>query len=124
MPGGEYLQPNQNAAVSKPKELDAFDAFECGRAREYFGFDEYFINDKKICRDVGQFQNARDFDFLDEFFERGSVVEVEEEDGTPPLVPALVLSLPNTGKYLYEYGTCKNEWYRLAYLRFAFLLLS
>jgi hypothetical protein len=110
MPGGAYLhpQPQENCSlpdaeescpqVSVPKELDPLDTSQCGLAREYFGFNMNFVNDKQICGDIRQFQNARSFDFLEEFFAQGFDLEPEVEDGEPPLAPALILKKPFPGK--------------------------
>jgi hypothetical protein len=79
---------------SSPNITNPVDPYECGRAREYFGFDESFVNDDQICEDVKQFTNTRDFAFLDEFFDQGGKAdEITEKDG---LVPPLVLNAPTT----------------------------
>jgi hypothetical protein len=114
MPGGEYLKKcdpdTEESCTPDGKELNPLDAFECGRAREYFGFDEYFINDEHICRDINQFRNTRDFEFLEEFFKQGSGIEAEPNSDVF-LVPPLVLVPPKTGKHLYEFRNGKNlEW--------------
>jgi hypothetical protein len=108
MPGGAYLQPQENCSlpdagescpqVSVPKELDPLDTSQCGLAREYFGFNMNFVNDKQICGDIRQFQNARSFDFLEEFFAQGFDGEPEVENPEPPLVPPLILNKPFPGK--------------------------
>jgi hypothetical protein len=41
-------------------------------ARQYFGFDENFLDDKKICADIEQLRFTKEFSFLDEFFNQGS----------------------------------------------------
>jgi hypothetical protein len=127
MPGGAYLTPGNcdadNATATtndtdtdtdtdqscgERKEWNPMDPFECGRAREYFGFDKDFVNDKQICRDIGQFQNTRDFEFIDEFLNQGFSSGISPETGEPPLVPPLILTPPVAGKYLYEFGNGKN----------------
>jgi hypothetical protein len=86
-PFAAYLQ-------SAPNITNPVDPYQCGRAREYFGFDENFINDDQICKDVEQFTNTRDFAFLDEFFDQGDQSSgAIEKDG---LVPPLVLKEPTT----------------------------
>jgi hypothetical protein len=111
MPGAEYLQPSETcpADESCPTPLDPLDTIGCGRAREYFGFDEYFVNDKNICEDIVQFQNSRDFKFLDNFFNQGSSEGESNDPGDVPLVPQLVLTKPDAGKLsVYECGNCKK----------------
>jgi hypothetical protein len=101
MPGGEYLTPaNCDNATDPAKYCDEkwVDPDQCGAAREYFGFDASFVNDQSICTDINQFQNTRDFDFLEEFFKQGSASVVETDEGVPPLVPPLILTLPAAGK--------------------------
>jgi hypothetical protein len=113
MPGGEYLTPAKCDNASDPaKYCDEkwVDPDLCGKAREYFGFDASFVNDLKICTDIKQFQNSKDFDFLDEFFKQGRDAEVENESGKPPLVPPLTLTPPVCGRYLYEFGNGKTPW--------------
>jgi hypothetical protein len=44
------------------------DAFSCGRAREYFGFEAKFPNDDQICEDVNELRNTRDLEILEGFF--------------------------------------------------------
>jgi hypothetical protein len=101
MPGGDYLTPANCANATDPAKYCAEDWLDpdlCGNAREYFGFDATFVNDQQICSDINQFQNTRDFLFLEEFFKQGSDSEVEIEFGVPPLVPPLILTLPAAGK--------------------------
>jgi hypothetical protein len=108
MPGGEYLTKGSCDTDKSCQKWETNDPYACGRAREYFGFDANFINDKQICQDIGQFQNTRDFKFLEEFFKQGTSEESDPEETEPPLVPPLVLRKPYAGKYLYEFGNEKN----------------
>jgi hypothetical protein len=57
---------------TSPNITDVTDPFECGRAREYFGFQDNFINDLQICEDIGQLALTKDFEILNEFFNQGS----------------------------------------------------
>jgi hypothetical protein len=59
------LYVNASPIISNPT-----DPFECGRAREYFGFQDNFINDQQICDDIGQLALTRDFTILNEFFDQ------------------------------------------------------
>ncbi len=63
-----------------PEIKNATDQNQCSGAREYFGFNMNFVNDKQICGDIRQFQNARSFDFLEEFFAQGFDGEPEVDD--------------------------------------------
>jgi hypothetical protein len=119
MPGGEYLTcPDDDASCTCPdgdasclsdlKHLNPRDAFECGKAREYFGFDANFINDNQICQDILQFQGTKDFQFLEEFFDQGATPNPKGPDGDPPLVPPLILKTPLGGK-LYVHITGKKD---------------
>jgi hypothetical protein len=115
MPGGEYLTPAKcdNAtdpaeSCGEPKVWDPENLDQCGQAREYFGFDANFVNDKQICRDINQLRNTRDFEFLEEFFNQGSDLDPEIIIDDPPLVPLLILTPPVSGKYLYEFGNGKK----------------
>ena len=38
------------------------------RARQYFGYDESFLNDQAICDEIDELRFSKDFTFLDEFF--------------------------------------------------------
>jgi hypothetical protein len=58
-------------ANASPNITNPIDPIECGRAREYFGFEENFINDQQICDDIEQLASTRDFDILNEFFNQG-----------------------------------------------------
>jgi hypothetical protein len=124
MPGWESLANCDNASEScdERKKWEPDDPYACGRARVYFGFDANFINDKQICQDIKQFQNSRDFVFLEEFFNQGTSNEVDPEKTEPPLVPPLELILPVAGKYLYEFGNGKNlrgaDWLIIVSLHF------
>jgi hypothetical protein len=73
-----------------PEIEDPTDFRQCGEARQYFGFDEYFIHDVQICADLGQLRFSKDFDFLNEFFGQGEAVP--EGGGILELVP------PDRGK--------------------------
>ena len=55
-----------------PNVTDATSQEQCGRLRNYFGFDEFFINDDGICGDIEQLKLSSNFDFLEEFFNQGS----------------------------------------------------
>ena len=83
---------------------------DCGKLRNYFGFDEFFINEEAICEDVDQLKYSKDFDFLNEFFGQGSDGGSGGGDPTdiPPAPPELevpqmadfdVLDEVNTGKF-------------------------
>ncbi|CAB9501422.1 activity domain protein [Seminavis robusta] len=79
---------------------DTTSAKECGLLRAYFGFDETFINDKQVCRDVEQLKHTRDFAFLDEYFSQGSSEELgggggEECNCEVPSKPELVFTAPD-----------------------------
>ena len=64
---------------------------DCGKLRNYFGFDEFFINEEAICEDVDQLKYSKDFDFLNEFFGQGSAGGSGGGDPTdiPPAPPEL-----------------------------------
>jgi hypothetical protein len=100
MPRGAYLScpDDDESCLSDSKELNVTDSFGCGRAREYFGFDSDFINDKQICRDIKQFQSTRDFEFLEEFFDQSGARKPEGPGLNQPLVPPLILQKPLAGK--------------------------
>jgi hypothetical protein len=122
MPGGEYLSCDTDKSCEK---WDPIDPFACGRAREYFGFDTNFINDKQICEDISQFRNTRDFQFLEEFFKQGSDGSFSPENTEPPLVPPLVLKLPTAGKCMYAFGNGKKLLRcRLAHICFPLLFFN
>jgi hypothetical protein len=119
MPGGLYLRPKNCDAdndvdtdtdpetdqpCDQPKEWDPKNPIECGRVREYFGFDKDFVNEKQICEDIGQFQNTRDFLFIDEFLNQDFNVVVDPESTERPLVPPLILTPPVAGKCFLEFG--------------------
>ena len=64
---------------------------ECARARNYFGFEDFYINDDGICGDIEQLKLSKNFDFLEEFFNQGSDSGGEGDDGCPdPAPPATV----------------------------------
>lgn len=95
----EYLE-------SAPAIEDFTDPKQCGKTREYFGFDDSFSNDKQICEDILQLQYARDFSFLDDFFGAGEdgPAPGEEVDGPTlapagPPVPDLDLEEPDHGRF-------------------------
>jgi len=71
--------------LGAPQLNNTSDQHQCGSVRNYFGFDELFINDKQICEDITQLKYSRDFDFLDEFFKQGHDDE-ELDVGAPELV--------------------------------------
>lgn len=73
---------------SSPSIKDPLDSFECGRAREYFGFEATFINDRQICQDIGQLRNTNDLAILEGFF-AGSDGDGDGPDFslTPPQTP-------------------------------------
>ena len=98
MPGAGYLNPQKNCSLNSCSELKVTDTAGCGRAREYFGFPESFVNDKQICIDILQFRNTRDFDFIDEFFNLGTPEGPTNGDTARLLVPPLILPLPDAGK--------------------------
>jgi hypothetical protein len=55
------------------------DSSQCGAAKQYFGFDAFFLNDDQICEDILQLRNSRDFDFLDAFFKQGDEATCDRE---------------------------------------------
>jgi hypothetical protein len=62
---------DQNRAFAQyvnasPSIINHTDPFQCGRAREYFGFQNNFINDEQICEDISQLALTRDFEILNE----------------------------------------------------------
>ena len=86
----QYLE--ESPAIEDPS-----DSIQCGKTREYFGFDEYFVNDGQICDDIEQLRYTRDFAFMDEFFSQGTGDD-STGDQEPPVVPALDLTAPVTSK--------------------------
>ncbi|CAB9513303.1 expressed unknown protein [Seminavis robusta] len=60
------------------------DAHDCGRSREYFGFDETYNNDADVCENVIQLRNTRNFEDLDNFFNQGSKGSDKEENKAIP----------------------------------------
>jgi hypothetical protein len=80
----QYLFESPNITISN-------NSAQCGTAREFFGFDKYFINDDQICEDVEQLMYSRDYYFLDEFFDQGSRRGQKECGGqeaeASPLIP-------------------------------------
>jgi hypothetical protein len=83
-----------NYLASSPTIGDAMNRNQCGKSREYFGFDELFINDEQICEDIEQLKYIKDFDFLNDFFKQGSDI-VREPDN----VPELELVAPDRGTF-------------------------
>jgi hypothetical protein len=81
----QYVNASPN--IGYPK-----DPFQCGRAREYFGFQENFINDEQICEDIEQLTLTRDFAILDTFFNQGDSGGGGVADA--PVVPGLDLVPP------------------------------
>ena len=81
--------------LSAPKIEDPENREQCQMTRMYFGFDENFINDRQICEDVEQLRFAKDFEFLNEFFNQGSDVAAGGGSGD---VPALNLIPPDRSK--------------------------
>jgi hypothetical protein len=57
---------------SSPEIIDPLDEFDCGRAREYFGFPDTYTNDQQICEDIGELRNTRNFEILEGFFSGSS----------------------------------------------------
>eukprot|EP00977_Amphora_coffeiformis_P013338 scaffold3471_cov175-Amphora_coffeaeformis.AAC.12 len=85
-----------NYLLNAPNITDPENSFQCGWAREYFGFPANFINDNQICEDIKQFRNSRDFEFLEEFFNQGSSSdEPGDDDDNFNVVPPLVLVPPD-----------------------------
>jgi hypothetical protein len=70
-----------------PNITDPMDLISCGRSREYFGFDEYFINDEQICEDVEQLRNTRDFKLLESFFGNSEYTSPTSDDDIVILPP-------------------------------------
>jgi hypothetical protein len=90
--------------IGAPFIEDPTDEIQCGKGRNYYGFDEYFINDHQICEDIKQLRDTRDFAFMDEFYAQGSDTS-SSSSGLPgevdvPTVPPLVLSEPDRSKLL------------------------
>ncbi|CAB9525265.1 TECPR [Seminavis robusta] len=56
----EYLRLAPNVAITT-------DSIQCGRARQYFGYDARFLNDQAICDDIHELRLSKDFSFMDEF---------------------------------------------------------
>jgi hypothetical protein len=46
---------------------DAADRNQCGRAKQYFGFDEDDPDEVKICDEIRRLRETQDFQTLDEF---------------------------------------------------------
>ena len=65
---------------------------QCGETRNYFGFDDTFLNDNAICEDVYQMRYSRSFDFLEDFFgdSGSSTAQTGSGDGTGELVPLVL----------------------------------
>ena len=57
-----------NYLQAAPQINDHTDQGQCGRTREYFGYDEYYLNDDAICDEIYELRFSKDFDFLNEFF--------------------------------------------------------
>lgn len=110
-----YLQGAPS--ITSPIDFD-----KCGSARQYFGFDELFVNDGQICEDISQFRYTNDFDFMDEFFGQGSDSGSNDTEATgtdlgpagdpPPedaeLAPELLLKAPDRSKCdSWQYGKRK-----------------
>lgn len=66
-----------------PTVMDASDPFECGQVRGYFGFDPTLPIDGKICHDILEYRNARNFDFVNDVFEE--IPEGNGKSGLPGL---------------------------------------
>ena len=74
-----------------PLIADATNHESCARARNYFGFEDFYINDDGICGDIEQLKLSKNFDFLEEFFNQGSGGSDSDGDGCPdPAPPATV----------------------------------
>jgi len=64
-----------------PSITDASSTSQCGKAREYFGYDEYFINDDQICADAWQLRYSKDFSWMEDFFGGADEDADENENG-------------------------------------------
>lgn len=82
--------------LGAPNITDPTNRHQCGKVRGYFGFDEFFVNDVQICEDIEQLKFARDFDFLNEFFAKGSGGEEGSDSGGS--TPELALIPPDRSK--------------------------
>jgi hypothetical protein len=76
---------------ASPIITDPTDRVSCGRARDYFGFDDDFINDEQICEDVEQLRNTRDFKLLESFFGESDYNPPSDDEPPPVILP------PNRG---------------------------
>ena len=115
------------AYLNKAPAIDDTSSHEqCGRVRNYFGFDEMFVHDIAVCEDVEQLKYTKDFTFMDEFFNQGDAntykngkspttrsppqtVDPFDPDGAP------ILSEIDRGKSNYVCDGCRR------YLRFRIL---
>lgn len=79
----DYL--DSSPAIQNPKDFK-----QCGRSRQYFGYDEYFSNDAQVCESIGQLQQMNDLSFIDEFYGTGSdkedTMEVPDDVAEPEYV--------------------------------------
>ena len=85
----EYLK-------SAPKIMDSSKYDQCGRTRNFFGFDEDFIHDQAICDDVEQLRFSKDFLFLEQFFGGAPA----GQNGTTPSCPTPPATAPVTAATL------------------------
>ena len=82
---------------ASPSISDATDNDECGRARNYFGFDENFINDQAICDDIEQLKHSKSFKFLEDMYgSGGSSSSSSSSSGCsePAAAPVTAANLP------------------------------
>lgn len=87
--------------ITNPRDSD-----ECGKTREYFGYDAFFLNDVQICDDIYQLRYSRDFSFLDDFFAQGSGNnnnnDIMNDNVVVPIVPPFEPTAVDTGKTKYK----------------------
>ena len=76
---------------------DATDNEQCGDTREYFGYERTFPIDKKICDEVKEYRNTRDFTFMDAIIE-----EMEEVASERPEFEILTLEIQTLEKATLE----------------------
>ena len=83
---------------ASPSIADTTDYEECGRARNYFGFDENFINDQAICDDIDQLKYSKSFKFLEDMYgSNGSSSSGSSGSSgcdTPAAAPVTAANLP------------------------------
>lgn len=100
---------------------DTTDASQCGTTRQFFGYDEMFINDAAICAEIRELRHTRNFEHLNSFFGDDSagayngagstasdyaagftpitVDELDVEPVEPPDIPGFLLAEINEGTF-------------------------